>query len=212
MKKIMIIIMILCLQQLAYADFENENVDYNFDRRSARQYMKNYWNNYNPAYFDFDKLGGDCTNYASQIMKSAGVPFTERVEFPDFRYWYYYDSDWGYNRTSTWTGATEFRKYFGDVVGVGEKTGKSMKTYTVNDAIVNFNDIWKNVLPGDIISHGHTIDTSYHNQIVYDFGVFRKDIKVSQHSSNELDRSLFDYLNYRKRIGQGNEFVFVITM
>ena len=195
-----------------YADFVNDNVDYDFDRVKAREYMKKYWNNYNEEYYDFSQIGGDCTNYASQIMRYAGVPFTSRVEFPTYKDWYYYNPEWGYGRSSTWTSATEFRKYFGDINSVGNKKAKEMQTYTVYEAIANFEVIWQKINIGDVISHGHGLETSYHSQIVYDFSLFERDILVSQHSSNFLERSLYSYLKFRQRAGMGDEYVYIIYM
>lgn len=212
MKKYLIFLLAIFLNQPVFADFVNSKVDYTFDRKNAITYMQNYWQNYNSLYFNFNEIGGDCTNYASQIMHNSGVFFTPTSNTPDYRHWYYYSSEWGYGRSSTWTSATEFRKYFGDVLGDGSKVSKEMETYTVNEAILSFNDIWRNILPGDIISHGHDEASSYHTQIVYGFDGKYKDILVSQHSSNQLNRSLFDYLMYRQRIGQGDEFVFIIFM
>jgi len=42
----------------------------------------------NPAYENFDHLGGDCTNYVSQIIHAGGAPMDDTGSYQ----WYYYDS------------------------------------------------------------------------------------------------------------------------
>lgn len=212
MKKILCFMLIFTTSITCKADFSNNQVEYSFNRLLARQYMNKYWENYNENYYNFSDIGGDCTNYASQIMHYSGIPFTEVVEFPTYNQWYYYGQNWGTGRSSTWTSATEFRKYFGDIDEIGAKTARSMETYTVNEAILEFDNIWRKIQVGDIVSHGHSLDSSYHTQIVYDFTLFQKDILVSQHSANYLNRSLYSYLEYRQRSGMGEEFVYIIYM
>lgn len=63
-----------------------------YDREGAVRYADEYcgvaWgcgnaNRYNPRYRDFNGVGGDCTNYASQVLREGGglsVPIITRVE------------------------------------------------------------------------------------------------------------------------------------
>lgn len=40
------------------------------------RYQKNHYNDYNDEdYADFTDVGGDCTNYASQILREGGSAF-----------------------------------------------------------------------------------------------------------------------------------------
>ena len=45
-----------------------------YDRDRAVQYAHKWALGRNPAYYDFEKLGGDCTNFASRsaYMREAG--------------------------------------------------------------------------------------------------------------------------------------------
>lgn len=46
-------------------------VEYN--REKAKQYAKKWAYLRNPSYYDYDKIGGDCTNFVSQcIFAGAG--------------------------------------------------------------------------------------------------------------------------------------------
>lgn len=51
----------------------------------------------NPAYTDYENLGGDCTNYISQILRAGGAPLDDTGNYQ----WYYYSDG---NRSSSWTG------------------------------------------------------------------------------------------------------------
>ena len=45
-----------------------------YDRQKAVAYARRWALGRNPAYFDFQDLGGDCTNFASQCLYAgAGV-------------------------------------------------------------------------------------------------------------------------------------------
>lgn len=209
------LILVFAITVVSYADFSGNTTDYTFDRSKAKEYMEKYWNNYNiKDYADFTAYGGDCTNFASQVLRAGGVSFTSRTTNPTYNHWYYYGPNWGYDRTATWTGATEFRQHFGDIKGTGKKRAVSMYTFTVSEALENFDFIWLRVSEGDIISHGHDLNSSYHTQIVYDYtiGARPRDIKVAQHTANYLDRSLREYLEQRVNAGQGNEYVFLIEV
>ncbi len=45
-----------------------------YDYKAMVAYAQKYWNNYNPAYPDFNGqgAGGDCTNFVSQALKAGG--------------------------------------------------------------------------------------------------------------------------------------------
>ena len=47
--------------------------DINYSRAKAVAYARKYWDKRNPVYPDYTDEGGDCTNFASQIMYEAGV-------------------------------------------------------------------------------------------------------------------------------------------
>lgn len=43
-----------------------------YDYAAMATYAETYWKNYNPAYRSFNAVGGDCTNYLSQVLKAGG--------------------------------------------------------------------------------------------------------------------------------------------
>lgn len=68
-----------------------------FDRNKAIEYAHTWAFKRNPAYFDFENFGGDCTNFASQcIFAGSGI-----MNWTPVYGWYYSNSC---NRTASWTG------------------------------------------------------------------------------------------------------------
>ncbi|MGI6160596.1 MAG: amidase domain-containing protein [Christensenellales bacterium] len=68
-----------------------------YNRIAAVNYAHKWAYQRNPAYYNFDSLGGDCTNYASQVIYAgSGV-----MNFTPVTGWFYRSS---YDRTASWTG------------------------------------------------------------------------------------------------------------
>lgn len=68
-----------------------------YDRKAAVMYAHRWAYGRNPAYYDYEKLGGDCTNFASQcIFAGSGV-----MNFTPTFGWYYIDAN---QKAPAWTG------------------------------------------------------------------------------------------------------------
>ena len=72
-----------------------------YDRSAAVLYAHQWAYGRNPAFYDYENVGGDCTNFASQcVFAGSGVMnFT-----PDFG-WYYIDAN---QKSPSWTGVPYF--------------------------------------------------------------------------------------------------------
>lgn len=70
---------------------------YQYNREDALSYAHKWAYERNPVYYDFSKLGGDCTNFISQCLYN-GCKTMNTVRITG---WYYYSS---YNRSASWTG------------------------------------------------------------------------------------------------------------
>ena len=53
---------------------------YDYNREAAVAYAKKWALGRNPAYKDYELLGGDCTNYISQSLHAGGIPFDHNGE------------------------------------------------------------------------------------------------------------------------------------
>lgn len=83
-----------------------------YDRIKAVEYAHKWAMERNPKYYDFEKIGGDCTNFASQCI-FAGAGVVNRNP----------DTGWFYESTSTrapaWTGVEELHRFLVNNKGPG---------------------------------------------------------------------------------------------
>lgn len=79
-----------------------ERIAYN--RREAVAYAHRWAFQRNPKYYDYEDIGGDCTNFASQCLYAGSgvMDFT-----PDFG-WYYLNAN---DKAPAWTGVEYFYRY-----------------------------------------------------------------------------------------------------
>ena len=83
-----------------------------YNRELAVQYAHKWAFGRNPAFTDFEELGGDCTNIACQcIYAGAGV----MIPSPTYG-WYYYDL---HHRAPAWTGVIYLYQFLTENRGIG---------------------------------------------------------------------------------------------
>ena len=83
-----------------------------YDHERAVAYAHKWAYGRNPQYYNFDKLGGDCTNFASQALYAgAGV----MNPMPTFG-WYYYSLN---SRAPAWTGVGFLYQFLVQNSGIG---------------------------------------------------------------------------------------------
>lgn len=75
-----------------------------YDRAAAVAYAHRWAYGRNPAYYSFDTLGGDCTNFASQCLYAGGGVMNFRPTFG----WFYRSAD---DRSPSWTGVPYFYNF-----------------------------------------------------------------------------------------------------
>lgn len=68
-----------------------------YNRQEVLEYAKKWAYSRNPKYYNFDPVGGDCTNFASQCIL-AGI---HEMNYNRQNGWYYIN---GNNKSSSWTG------------------------------------------------------------------------------------------------------------
>lgn len=75
-----------------------------YRRRAAVAYAHRWAYSRNPAFFDFEELGGDCTNFASQCLYAG----TGVMNFTPVYGWYYRDPN---DKAPAWTGVSYFYNF-----------------------------------------------------------------------------------------------------
>lgn len=75
-----------------------------YDREKALAYAHTWAYRRNPNYFDYEELGGDCTNFASQCLY-AGTGVMNNT--PTYG-WYYFDAN---QKAPAWTGVPYFYQF-----------------------------------------------------------------------------------------------------
>ncbi len=101
-----------------------------YDREAAVAYAHEWAYARNPAYYNYDKLGGDCTNFASQCIFQGARVMNYQPTFG----WYYRNAN---DKTPSWTGV----EYLYDFL-VRSKGGSG--PYAEECAA-------EDILPGDIV-------------------------------------------------------------
>lgn len=145
-----------------------------YNRAAAVSYARQWAFGRNPAYYNFDNLGGDCTNFASQCLYAgAGVMnYT-----PDYG-WYYLSLN---DRSPAWTGVEFLYEFLVNNRSVGPYGHRVPQSQ---------------VMPGDIVQLGRADGSFYHTPVII---AVRPQILVAAHTYDALDRPLSSYSYDRVR-------------
>ena len=143
-----------------------------YNRDAAVAYARKWALGRNPLYYDFQNIGGDCTNFASQcIYAGAGV-----MNFTPVFGWYYLSSS---DRTPSWTGV----EFLYDFLVNNQSVGPYGHQVSRREA-----------LPGDIVQLGSRDGDFYHSPVII---AVRPRILVAAHSRDVLNKPLSSY-NYQR--------------
>lgn len=145
-----------------------------YNRQKAVEYAHKWAYGRNLSYYDFENIGGDCTNFASQtIYAGSGV-----MNYTSVFGWYYRNS---YDRTASWTGVNFLYKFLINNEGLGPFAREV-------DA--------RNVLPGDIVQLSFSGDgTFHHSPVIVGTGIFPDiaNIRIAAHTDNQDYYPLVNY-------------------
>lgn len=140
-----------------------------YDRQAALAYAKKWAFKRNPAFYDFSKIGGDCTNFASQcIYAGTGV-----MNFTPVFGWFYKSAN---DRTASWTGV----EYLYNFLTTNEGAGPFAKVVPLDELEV-----------GDIVQLGNATGDFYHSPVVVSVTGGR--ILVAAHSYDAFNKPLSSY-------------------
>ncbi|GHU63227.1 hypothetical protein FACS189418_6100 [Clostridia bacterium] len=149
-----------------------------YSRELAISYAHRWSYERNPAYFDFEHYGGDCTNFVSQCLHAGGISMSYAEDG-----WYYVSS---YKRAPAWTSVQTFYEYFTRSHSQGIKA-----------RVVNLTEI----LPGDVIQLSFSPALFSHTVLVVGAQGEKKpgDIMIAAHNidSDYRPLSTYEYIKLR---------------
>lgn len=93
-----------------------------YDRLSATMYAKKWWNKRNPKFYNFDELGGDCTNFVSQCLYAGNI----KMDFSPLG-WYYNSLN---SRSPAFSGVEQLFNY---CVSNKKEVGPKCKLVTIDE-------------------------------------------------------------------------------
>lgn len=143
-----------------------QNTAYN--RSAVVAYARKWALSRNPAYYDFENIGGDCTNFASQCIYAGA----KVMNFAAVTGWFYRSVS---DRTASWTGV----EYLYDFLVNNRSVGPFAHVVSQSE-----------VQPGDIVQLGTWDDDFYHSPVIT---TIRPQILVAAHSYDAMDRPLSSY-------------------
>ncbi len=148
-----------------------------YDRERAVEYARRWAYGYNPDFYNFNDIGGDCTNFVSQCLLAGGLEMNYTPIFG----WYYVNVN---NRTPSWTGVNELYEFLTTNRGIGPRA-----------RVVPLSLLKE----GDIVQFDYNADARFdHTPIIVDVGERTPEtILLAAHSCPALDRPLSSY-QYRQ--------------
>ena len=145
-----------------------------YDRGEAVAYAHRWAYSRNPKYYDYEELGGDCTNFASQCLYAGGgvMNFT-----PDLG-WYYIDAN---QKAPAWTGVSYLHQF---LTRGNQSVGPAAVACALED-----------LMPGDIVQLSFEGERFAHSPVVVaaDRPQNLSQVLVAAHSYDSDNRPLSTY-------------------
>jgi hypothetical protein len=139
-----------------------------YDRASAVSYARRWALSRNPAYYDFESIGGDCTNFISQCLYAgSGI-----MNYTPVYGWYYISAS---ERSAAWSGV----EYLYNFLVTNTSVGPYARVVYESE-----------VAAGDIIQLGKADGDFYHTLFILET---EPEILVAAHTYDALNRPLSSY-------------------
>ena len=146
----------------------------NYNREKAVEYAHKWAMKRNPGYLDFEKYGGDCTNFASQVIYAG----SGMMNYTPVHGWYYFNSR---NRSPAWTDVDILYNFLIKNKGRGPYAEEV--------------DV-KDVRPGDITQLSFSGGGDYnHSPIIVQTGIIPKEDNILI-ASHTVDRDYYPLTSY----------------
>ena len=143
-----------------------------YNREKVYEYAKRWAYSRNPKYYNFDPVGGDCTNFVSQCI-FAGIG---QMNYSKENGWYYIN---GNNKSPSWTGVEFLYKFLIPNTGAGPR-GKLVE---INKLKI-----------GDVIQLSFNGIIYSHSLIVVKNGTSSANTLVAAHTFDTFGKKVTDYI------------------
>ena len=144
-----------------------------YDRTHSINYAKKWALSRNPRYYNFDNVGGDCTNFISQCLYAG----SQKMNYNYENGWFYYN---GYDKSPSWTGVEFLYKFLTTNNSYGPRGKESSQSEIMAGDIVQLSfsgNKFEHSLfilePSTLSIAGHTYDVLYKKLNEYNFSKLR---------------------------------------
>ncbi|HWQ78963.1 MAG TPA: amidase domain-containing protein [Anaerovoracaceae bacterium] len=150
-----------------------------YDREKALAYAHQWAFGRNPRYYNFEYLGGDCTNYTSQVLYAGSGIMNPKPTYG----WYYYSLN---NRAPAWTSVEYLYRFLVNNGGVGPVAIETDMYGVVPGDIVQISfdgrvfahspvivSVGDPPDPSNILIAAHTYDSDYRPLDTYEYAKLR---------------------------------------
>ncbi|MCI8273310.1 MAG: amidase [Clostridia bacterium] len=148
-----------------------------YNREKVYEYAKKWAYLRNPHYYNYDAIGGDCTNFASQCIFSG----YNQMNYNKDNGWYYINAN---NKSPSWTGVEFLHKFLIHNKGDGP--------YGEETTI-------ENLETGDVIQLSFDGSKFSHSLVVIQNSIDLDNTLVAAHTFDTFGKKVSDYsfINYR---------------
>ena len=144
-----------------------------YNRNAAIDYALTWANSRNPKYYDFESIGGDCTNFISQCLFAG----SKIMNYTPITGWFYSDIN---HRSAAWTSVHYLHRFL--------THNKTLGVYASEVPLLG-------IKPGDIIQLGKNGQGFYHSLFVTSTGKIPtlSNTLICTHSIDSINRPLDTY-------------------
>lgn len=154
------------------------------NRQGMVRYAETWWNSFNPKYRDYTSVGGDCTNYASQILHEGGG-----LRYVNSNLIHYAKNTWWYNHN-----------YYGPTVGPKRQSNSWSNAVAFYDFMAAMPEIVKPVNRTSLLNVGDIVQVDFgaglmsHTMIVTSKRTSDSMIYLTGHSNPRLYMPVYDLI------------------
>ncbi len=145
-----------------------------YDREAAVRYAHRWAYGRNPKYYDYEEIGGDCTNFASQCLYAG----TGIMNYTPTYGWYYLGPN---DKSPAWTGVPYFFNFL-------TRTEETQGPFAMESSP-------RMIMPGDFVQLRFSRDEFGHTPVVVEVGspATLENVLVAAHSQDSDFRPLSTY-------------------